>query len=294
MWPAHGGDMQEDRPTPGGEAGDGGLRRRRSAITTVLGWAIIVVSALMTPMSAISLLMILAQSHGTGSTTVLGFLGVVVAPPVTVAAGIGLLLRHRWARYYVMVLLVVLVGVNVRSLLTARPTPTTYTSPSGVTTIIMASGPNYHSLPIIAVSVAALGWLASRRVRDEFAGVRRVEGSGGVAVAGTWGARAADAVAVAPRPATPSAAKQRASLVLMVVLLLVGAAVMGWQATTGLNQGVTRIPGRFSSRHPVHRQQKPVLFFTILGLYAVASVGTAGLAGVMIYTACRPGTPRHA
>ncbi len=145
-----------------------GASPRRSAFVTILAWAIIVISALIIPVSAISLLMILARSHGTASTTVFGFLGIVVLPPASLAGGIGLLYRRVWALYFVMGLLALLIGLNVWELLTPRRNTTTHTSPSGVRTTAPASGPNYHSLPIMVICGAALVRLLFPVVRAEF------------------------------------------------------------------------------------------------------------------------------
>jgi len=140
---------------------------RRSGFVTALAWLVIVTSALLTPISLISLLMILAKSYGTQSTTVLGFLGVVVAPPAGVVVGIGLLRRRPWAWWGVLVLLVAIISANVHSLATARATDTSYTSPSGVKTTILASPPNHFGLPLIALCGLILARLCSRAVRDE-------------------------------------------------------------------------------------------------------------------------------
>jgi hypothetical protein len=75
---------------------------------------VILGSAALTPISVVSFLMIVAGSHGTASATLLGFLNVVVVPPVTLIAGIGLLRRKAWARYYLSALCAVgLVGWGV-------------------------------------------------------------------------------------------------------------------------------------------------------------------------------------
>jgi len=144
---------------------------RRSGFVTALAWAVIVTSALLSPISVISLLMLLVKSHGTQSATVLGFLGVVVAPPVGLVAGIGLLRRWAWAWWCVLVLLIAVIAANAHTLATARPTDTTTVSPSGTRTTMLASPPNYHSLPLIALCTLLVAKLCSRAVRDEL-GVR--------------------------------------------------------------------------------------------------------------------------
>lgn len=142
----------------------------RSRFVTALAWIVVVLGGVLTPISGISLLMLVAGSHGTASADATGILSVVVAPPVAVVAGIGLLGRQRWAWLAVLVLLGGVVAFNVRELATARRTTTTHISPTGVRTTMMASGPNYHSLPLIALALAAMARLLTRAVRAEVGG----------------------------------------------------------------------------------------------------------------------------
>lgn len=147
-------------------------RPRRSLFVTLLACAIIGISALITPISFISLLMIVAKSYGTASTTLAGFLEVVVLPPAALIAGIGLLLRKAWGRYGVIGLLIFLMILSVTELLTPPRPATTHTSPSGVTTTTMATGPSYIALPVLIVCAGLLIRLLMPVVRAEFAPVR--------------------------------------------------------------------------------------------------------------------------
>jgi hypothetical protein len=143
------------------------LRPRRLASVTVIGWLFIVTGTLLLPISAISLLMILAGSDGTASTTITGFLSVVVAPPAAIATGIGLLCRRAWAWPVAIVLLGFLVALNAHTLLTRRSTTETTVSPSGLRTTVLASPPDYHSVPLIAIGIVLIGKLLTRPVRSE-------------------------------------------------------------------------------------------------------------------------------
>lgn len=129
-----------------------------------------VCSGLLIPISVISLLMILAGGYGTNTSDPLGFFIVIVAPALTCAAGLGLLLRWRWARYYMFVLLAVLIAVNVKALATGGKSTTIRTTASGVVTTSedVWGGPNYHSVPIIAFCTAAIVLLCLPSVRREF------------------------------------------------------------------------------------------------------------------------------
>ena len=143
------------------------LRPRRLVSVTVIGWLFIVTGTLLLPISVISLLMILAGSDGTASTELTGFLSVVVAPPAAIVAGVGLLCRRAWAWPVAVVLLGFLIAVNAHTLLNRRSTTETTVSPSGVPTTVLASGPNYHSVPLIAIGVVLIGKLLTRPVRSE-------------------------------------------------------------------------------------------------------------------------------
>lgn len=113
--------------------------------------------------------MLIAKSYGTASATVLGFLGVVVAPPVTFVAGIGRLRRWKWAWLYVLLLLAFFIASDAWELLTPRPETTTSTSASGVpTTTLTSYGSDYHHLPIVLICAALLVKLLSPSVRSEF------------------------------------------------------------------------------------------------------------------------------
>lgn len=138
-----------------------------------LAWLVILASAALIPISFITLLMIIAGSDGTASATASGFLSVVVAPPVTLVAGIGLLRRRAWARYYLIALFSVVLAYNTYAFLTADPDPSHYVSPSGVRTTVLGTDRKTF-LPMIAVCLGALALLLRRRARLEFAGTSTV------------------------------------------------------------------------------------------------------------------------
>ena len=137
-----------------------------------LAWTIIVLSALMLPISAISLLMILARSYGTTSTTLIGFLGIVVLPPAIIVVGIGLLFHRAWAWYGVL-LLCGLMGYNLWELFLASPQMTITTKADGTTTYAASAyGSERYNVPILAFCTLALATLFSRSVRSDCGIVR--------------------------------------------------------------------------------------------------------------------------
>lgn len=141
---------------------------RRSRAVTVLGWLILLASAGLSIISFISFLMILAGSHGTQNTELSGFLLIVVAPPLSFVAGIGLLRRWRWAWLYLVVGLLLGLGWQLAEM--ARPQPpavTTTTLPSGVTQTVHHAGSRF-SVPLAAVLAGVLVFVLTPGVRREF------------------------------------------------------------------------------------------------------------------------------
>lgn len=141
----------------------------RSAFVTALAWVIIVLSAVLTPISIISFCMLLVRSYGTSTGGLLDWLIVVAGPPVSFIAGIGLLRRKRWAWFCIVGILFCLFAWQASKV--AFPPPSedrTFIDTNGVRTTIMGSGPS-HSTPIIVLTIAALAVLFSRKSRAEFA-----------------------------------------------------------------------------------------------------------------------------
>jgi hypothetical protein len=139
----------------------------RSVLVTSLGWLTIVVGALGTPISALALLMILAGGPGSSISDPLGFLIVVVGPPAAIVAGIGLLRRKRWARYFLIALLLWALAHDVY-LLARGPIPqSTYVSPAGVPTTVLATPVSPYTVPTILACACLLVALLLPKVRME-------------------------------------------------------------------------------------------------------------------------------
>ena len=134
---------------------------------TILGWLLIIASAILLPISIISILMLLANSYGTNTFELFGFLTVIVAPPLTFLAAICLLFRMRWAHLYLLILSASLLAHEIHGMIIG-PTPEKVTySASGFKTTVMATSGAY-SLPLMAICALLIVFLLSKRVRSEF------------------------------------------------------------------------------------------------------------------------------
>ncbi len=159
-------------PKPVGNA-FGKPRRKRSLVVTLLGMLIGLGGLVLTPISVISLMMIIAGSYGTQTSDPLGFFLVIVAPPLTALAGLGFVLRWRWAWLYAFVAcFVVLAWQGWELTRPPSPPPTTTYSPSGVRMTTIHSGPQV-SIPAIAIATGLLVLLVTPRVRRDFGMSRR-------------------------------------------------------------------------------------------------------------------------
>ena len=139
----------------------------RSTFVTVIGWLSIAVFGLLTPISFISSLMVAAGSPGSSSGGVLGFLTVIVMPPVGVIAGIGLLKRHRWAWVTLLAMLFLITLSMTIDLMKYSPTPKQTIGPDGVLNTTYTSGAIFN-LPWLILCVALIAKLVSPKVKAEF------------------------------------------------------------------------------------------------------------------------------
>ena len=141
----------------------------RSRLIGALGAALLVLGALATPISVVSLLMIAVGADGTATVDPLGFLTVVVAPPATAAAGLGLLWRQRWAAA-IAALLLAAVMVSALWRLFEAPVPQhTIIGADGVPTTVLASQPPDALAMLLVVGVCAAALAALLWRRGEFA-----------------------------------------------------------------------------------------------------------------------------
>lgn len=144
------------------------MKPKRSAPTTLIAVIAIAVGSIGSIISFISALMFVAGSYGTANANPLEAIAMIAGPPFCAVAGIGLLMRKRWAWACSVVLLSAVLAWQAWQIVSPPPAEDrTHISPSGVRVTVLGSGPTY-SPPVIGVSLAALIILLSKRSRAEF------------------------------------------------------------------------------------------------------------------------------
>jgi hypothetical protein len=140
--------------------------RRRSLGVTVLAWLVIVGSGLLLPVSALALLFSLAPHPGT-KADLMGVLTVIVAPPVTLLAGVGFLLRWRGAWFYLAALAAFVLVVNLLEIVRGPQPERVTISATGTRSVVSATSITDNIPPAVAAALA-LGVLFLPAVRREF------------------------------------------------------------------------------------------------------------------------------
>jgi hypothetical protein len=139
----------------------------RSKRVTVVAWTIMVLAALMLPISACSALMVAVGSHGTANTTVLGYVTVVLGPVFALVLGFGLLQRKAWGLYGVLALLFVVLLSNGYDMATAPMEDVTTIGPDGVLNTRLGGGASFL-WPFVVVPAVLIAVLLTPRARREF------------------------------------------------------------------------------------------------------------------------------
>ncbi len=263
---------------------------KRSLLVTLLAWMVMAIGGLLSVISFISLLMLLAAKPGSGTGDAAGFFLVVIAPPLSVVAGFGVWRRWRWARYVLLLIFAALAVVQIQTLASKGVSTTIYTSSSGVTTTSQAQwgGRNYHSVPVIAVCALSMLVLLLPSTRREFRpAVNKPERHHQRAIDAAPSA-VADKIVPSPVPPErrkpPSKPQSWTALALAIVFLLGFSGWMGWLVWAGLEQGaVKNIMSRTTQRKPVQQADSPALFWTLVATYCVGGLGTAGLTCWMLW-----------
>lgn len=146
---------------------------RRSLAITVLGWLIFAGGLALTPISFISLLMIVAGSPGTQTFDPVGFFLVVIAPPLAIVAGFGVVRRWTWGWPAVVASLLVALAWNLYQAFKPLPESPTVTISSGGTKMTTYHSRSATALPTAAVATALLLVFSRGTVRREFLAKRR-------------------------------------------------------------------------------------------------------------------------
>jgi len=140
----------------------------RSTRVTAVAWIVIVLGALMLPISACSALMVAAGSQGTSSTDVLGYVTVVFGPIVAVACGVGMLGRKAWGFYGTLAILFAIALVNGYDMATAPMNDVTTVGPDGVRHTTLGGGAAFLA-PFVLVPGVLIAILLTPRARRDFA-----------------------------------------------------------------------------------------------------------------------------
>lgn len=227
----------------------------RTLFTTILGVLAILVAAPASLFSAFALLMAVGKPYANASANLADILLLFVLPPVTLLAGVCLLLRQRWARWWMILLMAGLLAAGLKEILAPAPVGEFSTPIAPVFPVLCA-----------VAGVLLLCGLFAPRVRREF----------------QPRTRAAHAPAPSPPPmplsnAEPAAAANgEHSLIRRLALPVVTAAICLWMAWDGLEEGQIRKSSRFSAeRRVATRADDPVYYWTMLGLFTAVGGGCA-------------------
>ena len=144
----------------------------RSAAITVIAWLAIVAGGLGSTISVITAAMFAVGSYGTKNASALAALVTIAGPPLLFTAGIGLLRRKRIAWFTIVAILIaMLVWQGSEFLKPTMAEDRTFIDSNGVQTTVMSGGTR-HSMPIVAVCIAALTILLSQKMLTELSPAR--------------------------------------------------------------------------------------------------------------------------
>jgi hypothetical protein len=141
---------------------------RRTWFTNLAGAAAILAGGAGSLFSAFALLMAIGKPYANSTVDPLGIFLIFIVPPATLLAGIGLLFRRRWARWWLILLAAGVTGLGVKGLLAPAPEIPIY-GPVDDRVAGAARGiGRAPSLAAVAAGGLLLAGLCSRPVRREF------------------------------------------------------------------------------------------------------------------------------
>jgi hypothetical protein len=268
---------------------------RRTLFTTLIGMAAILLGGLGSVFSLFALLMAIGKPYANSATDPLGIFLIFILPPGTLLAGIGLLMRHRWARWWMILLMAGLTALGVKGLLSPSHANPAYAPMPGPAADAAKRMLFVQSAGSIAVGGLVMLGLFSRPVRREFQAPEKF------APAFVPGAppplappaspqdeyqetgSAFSPPAPAPSVVRPPGVKHDGTILPMLVALLLIAAGAFWLAARGVASGETRLPLKHNpSSRSVSRDENPALFWTSISLISALGTGCTGFAAWLV------------
>lgn len=129
---------------------------RRSVFVTLLGVAAVLAGGLGSVFSAFALLLAIGKPYANANADLPGIFVIFILPPATLLAGIGLLLRQRWARWWMILIAAALLAASGKGLL--------------------SRGVAVEAVALAAVAALVLAAMFSRGVQAEFSSKPRPAG----------------------------------------------------------------------------------------------------------------------
>lgn len=136
--------------------------------TTLLGALVVFLGAVGTVFSLFALLMAVGKPYAVSQTTPFDVFVLFILPPGTLLAGAGLILRHRWARWWMVLLMAGLVSLGVKGLMDPWNADPAYAEMPGPAMDTLHRVVMVQSLACIGVGGAVLLGLFCGPVRREF------------------------------------------------------------------------------------------------------------------------------
>ena len=140
---------------------------RRTVFTTILGVAAILFGGAASAFSLFALLLAIGKPYA-NTADPLGILVIFILPPATLLAGIGLLLRRGWARWWMVLWMTGLIAVGIKGLVAPDHANPAYAPRPGPASEALSRGVAIRSTACIVSGALMLGGLFSRPVRREF------------------------------------------------------------------------------------------------------------------------------
>ncbi len=142
-------------------------RPQRTWFTTVVGALVILLGGLGSVFSLFALLLAIGKPYAS-ATDPLGIFLIFILPPGTMLAGIGLVLRQRWARWWMILLMAALVALGTKGLVAPTYNNPAYAPVPGPTADAVRRADVVQSFVCIAVAGLVLVGLFAPAVRREF------------------------------------------------------------------------------------------------------------------------------